>query len=137
MVSISLAGTPLFDRAASAYKTGEFAEAEKLCQQVVAARPNFFDAFLLLAQVQSRLGKINAALTTYDRVLDLWPNAARAHFNRGVLLEELKRYDDALASYNQALSSATTVRGGALKPREYSSPAGPVRRSFSKLSARS
>lgn len=104
MVDISLADTPLFTRAVSATKAGKLVEAEKLCQQIVAARPDFFDAILLLAQVQSRLGKLDAALATYQHALSMWPNAARAHFGCGVLLERLKRYDEALASLDRALA---------------------------------
>ena len=100
----SPADTPVFDRAVAAYRAGGLAEAEQLCQQVVASRPDFFNAFYLLAEVQAGLGKINAALGTYERVLEIWPNAARAHFDRGVLLEKLKRYDEALAGYDRALA---------------------------------
>ena len=104
MVSISPAATPVFDRAVSAYQAGKLDEAEQLCQQVVAARPQFFDAFFLLAEVQSDLGKLSAALDTFELTLQIRPRAARAHFSRGVLLERLERYDDALVSYDRALA---------------------------------
>jgi hypothetical protein len=45
------------NRAISAYKLGQLVEAEQLCQQIVAARQDIFDAIHLLALVQSLLGK--------------------------------------------------------------------------------
>jgi len=60
---------PVFDRALLAYRAGDLGEAELLCQQVVTARADLFDAFYLLAEVQAGLGKIDAALTTYERAL--------------------------------------------------------------------
>ena len=95
---------PVFDRAVSAYRAGDLVEAEQLCQQVVASRPAFFDAFYLLAEVQAGLGKIDAALATYERALEMWPNAARAHLGCGVLFERLKRHGEAMASYDRALA---------------------------------
>jgi tetratricopeptide (TPR) repeat protein len=95
---------PLFERAVTVYRAGNLVEAEQLCLQVVAARPDFFDAFYLLAEVQAGLGKIDAALATYERTLQMWPNAARVHLGRGVLLERQKRHHEALASCDRALA---------------------------------
>ena len=83
---------------------GNLVEAEDLCQQVVAARPHFADAFHLLGLAQSSLGKVDAALANYDRAIGLRPDFARAHHNRGILLEKIGRYHEALASYDRALS---------------------------------
>jgi predicted O-linked N-acetylglucosamine transferase (SPINDLY family) len=43
------------------------------------------------------------ALQCVDRALQLNPNYAEAHFNRGTVLHELKRFDEALESYLRAL----------------------------------
>ena len=103
MVNISLAETPLLDRAVAAYNGGQLVEAERLCQQIIAAKPDSFDALYLLAIVQSRLGKNDAALASYDRALALRPGSAAALSNRGTVLRELRRYGEALASYDRAL----------------------------------
>jgi hypothetical protein len=57
MVNISLAETPVLDRVVAAYNAGQLVEAEQLCQQIIAGKPDFFDAILLLADIQSKLGK--------------------------------------------------------------------------------
>jgi hypothetical protein len=45
------------NRAVSDYQAGKLVEAEQLCEQIVAAKSDFFDALYLLAIVQMRLGK--------------------------------------------------------------------------------
>ena len=109
------------NRAISVYKAGNLVEVEQLCQEIIATNHDSFDALYLLAVVQSRLGKIDAALATYDRVLNLRPDFAEAHFNRGNVLETLKRYDEALASHDRALAlrpgfaKALSKRGNVLQ----------------------
>src|SRR5262249_9579984 len=103
MKNVTLNLTQALDRALSAYKGGKLIEAEQLCQQIIAAKYDCFDAFDLLANVQLRLGKKEAALTSNDHAITLWPNHAVAHGNRGHALEELKRFDEALASYDRAI----------------------------------
>jgi predicted Zn-dependent protease len=46
-----------YGHAVSAYRAGRLAEAERLCQQIIGARPDFFDAIRLLAVIDSRLGQ--------------------------------------------------------------------------------
>ena len=74
------------DRAISAYKSGQFVEAEQLCQQIVAARQDVFDALHLLALVQSLLGKKETAVASFDRALKVRPDYAEALSNRGLTL---------------------------------------------------
>jgi tetratricopeptide (TPR) repeat protein len=90
--------------AVSAYNVGKLVEAEQLCHKIVIAQQDFFDAFHLLALVQSQLGKREMALGSFDRALTLRPNHAEALSNRGVTLRELSRFEEALASYDQALT---------------------------------
>ncbi len=103
MVDISIVETPVFARAVSAFEAGDLVEAERLCEQILAAEPDFFDAVYLLAGVQTRLEKKTAALASYDRVLSLRPGHAVAHVNRGNILNDLGRHDEALASYDRAI----------------------------------
>lgn len=108
------------DDAVVAYRTGKFAEAEQICQQIVSARRDFFDALYVLAVVESALGKYNVALTHYDLALTLQPQHAEALSNRGNTLKALNRFDEALDSYDRALAaqpnyaSALTNRGAVL-----------------------
>jgi protein O-GlcNAc transferase len=96
--------TLILDRAVAAYNSGKLVEAEQLCQQIIAAKHNFFEALRLLAVVQSRLGKRDEALSIYDRALAVRPDYAELLSNRGLTLHDLKRFEEALASYDRALA---------------------------------
>ena len=91
-------------RAISAYNTGKLVDAEQMCQQIIDAEPNLFDALHLLAVVESRLRKKDTALASYDRALALRPDHAQAHYNRGNILYELRRFEEAVAGYDRALA---------------------------------
>ncbi len=91
-------------RAISAYNAGELVEAEQLCQQIINVKRDLFDALHLLALVQTRLGKKDTALTSFDRALAVRPDYAEALSNRGITLHELRRFEEALASFDRALA---------------------------------
>ncbi len=65
-----------FDRADADYKAGKLVEAEQQCEQIVAAKPDYFDAIYLLAVIQLQQGKSQAALVNFDRALALRPRFA-------------------------------------------------------------
>ena len=108
------------EKAFRAYDNGDFSEAERLCIGILAANGGFLDARHLLALTQSELGKDNAALDNYNRVLAISPEFADALNNRGNTLQKLGRFDDALESYERALAikpdyaEALNNRGNAL-----------------------
>jgi tetratricopeptide (TPR) repeat protein len=110
-----------FQRAIAAYKAGNFANTERLCQQALAVQPEHFDAAHILAVAQAALGKLDAALASYDRALAIRPDAAEVFANRGVALEQLNRLAEALSSYERALAlqpnfpQALYNRGNVLK----------------------
>jgi predicted O-linked N-acetylglucosamine transferase (SPINDLY family) len=104
MATLTLTLSQALDRAASAYKAGKLVEAEQICQQIISAKHDFFDALTLLAVVQSVQGKHDLALASYDLALILQPHYAETYSNRGNALKELKRLDEAVASYDRALA---------------------------------
>jgi tetratricopeptide (TPR) repeat protein len=104
MAKLTLTLSQALGRAISAYNAGKLVEAEQICQQIVNAKCDLFDALHLLAVIQSRLGKKDTALASYDRALTVRPDYAEALSNRGVTLQELKRFEEALASYDRALT---------------------------------
>lgn len=105
MDNITLTLPEALRRAVSAYEVGRFEEAEQLCQQILAAKSDFFDAIHLLAITESSLGKKDKALASCDRALALWPDHAEVLSNRGVILLDLKRFEEALASFDRALAA--------------------------------
>ncbi len=120
MASPALDLPQALNRAVAAYKAGQLAQAEGICQQVISVDRNYFDALYVLAVVQATLGKNDDALANYDRALALQPRHAEAWSNRGNTLKSLKRYDEALDSFDKALAAqpdypaALSNRGAAL-----------------------
>jgi tetratricopeptide (TPR) repeat protein len=108
-------------RAHSASRAGNFVEAEELCQRIITARPDCFDAINLLAFIRLRSGQAAAALETCDRAISLRPSAPVALNNRGLALQELGRAREALASFDRAIAlqpdyaAALDNRGNALR----------------------
>ena len=121
MTSVTLSLSQTLERAVSAYNAGELHKAEDLCRRIIAKKYDFVGALHLFAVIQSKLGKNDEALASYDRTLAVRPDYAEALNNRGVILKELKRYDEALASYERALAVRPTYaevlanRGNTLK----------------------
>ena len=89
--------------ALSAYNRGKIAEAEQICREILTSERNSFGALHLFAIIQSRLGRNNDALSTFDQVLKIEPANADVFYNRGSVLRRLRRFDEALASYEKAL----------------------------------
>jgi tetratricopeptide (TPR) repeat protein len=93
-----------------------FALAEQLMQtDVVTAEQAYrkalelapaphYDAYtnlgVLLCEAQTRCEE---ALSVFDQALQHFPDDALLHFNRAVVLEELKRYDAAVDAYNMCI----------------------------------
>jgi len=57
-----------------------------------------------LAVKEHHLGNLQAAVGLYNLILVKVPNSAAVHNNRGVALQAMKRYDDALASFDKAIT---------------------------------
>jgi tetratricopeptide (TPR) repeat protein len=53
--------------------------------------------------VLKELKRLDEALTSYDRAIELKSDYAEAYSNRGIVLKELKRLDEALTSYDRAI----------------------------------
>ena len=104
MAKLRFTPSQALSRAISAYNAGQLVEAEQVCQTIINAKRDLFDAHYLLAVVQRKLGKKDAALVSYDRALAVRPDYAEVLYNRGNVLHELKRFAEALASYDRALT---------------------------------
>jgi tetratricopeptide (TPR) repeat protein len=112
--------TSALSQALALHQAGRLAEAEKNYEQILKVDPNHFDSLHLLGVIHSQRGNHVAAVRQIDFALKINPKAAFAHNNRGKTLHELKRLDEALASYDQAVAlkpdyaEAFTNRGNAL-----------------------
>jgi predicted O-linked N-acetylglucosamine transferase (SPINDLY family) len=85
------------------YRHGRLREAQALCEQVLREHPQQLQALYLCIEIAVRAQDSSGALTLLDQAVALDRQNAVTHFNRGVILQELKRLDEALVSYGNAL----------------------------------
>jgi predicted O-linked N-acetylglucosamine transferase (SPINDLY family) len=90
--------------AISLHQQGRLGEAESLYRQILASRPNDFDALHRLGVVRHQQGHSVEALEFIERALKRNPGSARALANRGLVLHALGRHDEALKSFDRLLA---------------------------------
>ena len=99
-----------FSQAVALHQAGRLVEAEKTYLQILKVQPNHFDSLHLLGVIYHQRGNPAEAVRQIDVALRIDPKAASAHNNRGNALQELKRLDEALASYDRRSRSSPTMR---------------------------
>ncbi len=91
-------------------QVGQGAKALVLLQQAVSLAPDNIAILNNLGQCQLRLGDANAALQTFQTIETLAPSGDSLHII-GVAFDALKRHDEAIAAYRQALQRIPNHRG--------------------------
>lgn len=111
----------LFKRALTFHQLGQLAQANQIYQKVLEKQPAHFDALHLSGVIAYQTQNHALAEELIARAIEINPNYAATYSNRGVALQELKRLDEAVASYDKALAlkpdyaEAHSNRGNALK----------------------
>jgi protein O-GlcNAc transferase len=94
----------LFDQAADLHRKGDLAAAESLYLQLLEARPDHFDALQMLGFLRYGQGRFLDALSLIGAALKTNPNFPPALLNYAVVLDTLRRREEALAYYDRALA---------------------------------
>ncbi len=92
----------LYQHATALLKNGDFEQAAREYQQVVAQWPDFFPAFSLLGVAYTQLGKLEEAGTYFLKAVKLAPNSAEARNNLGVNYLARKKSAQAAAEFEKA-----------------------------------
>jgi hypothetical protein len=79
-------------------------QAKSLYEQVLIKQPQHFDALHLLGVIAVQDGNPELAQELIGKAIAIKPNYAPAYSNRGSALKDLKRYEEALASYDKAIA---------------------------------
>ena len=87
----------------SCHRQGSIAAAQSLYQQVLLQDRNNLIALELLILTYSAQRNFSAALECCDRALELDRSKASIHHKKGCCLQELKRFQAALASFDEAV----------------------------------
>jgi tetratricopeptide (TPR) repeat protein len=90
-------------RAVALIKEGKLHEAEELCRELIAARPNDHIAYCNLAAVCGMQGRLDEVIDLLRISLRLEPSYPDAHNNIGNALLEMGDLAAAIAAYNTAV----------------------------------
>jgi tetratricopeptide (TPR) repeat protein len=97
-------------RLAQAYYTyrclGSYASAEQQLREILGKFPNNVDALVTMGLVMRRTGKLSQAIETFKNALDLNPQEVRLHWWIGETYRAMRKYAEANASLDQAVSMA-------------------------------
>ena len=86
------------------YKKGQHDLAVNLATALTQQYPNHSFGWKVLGALLSQTGKIQDAVIANQKVLEILPNDAEAHYNLGNTLKELGRLEEAEASYKKAIA---------------------------------
>lgn len=81
----------------------EFAEAESLLDEALAAHPGFTEGWMKLGEAHAAESKLDLALQEYERAKQLRPNDATIFYELGRILSRLKRSPESIASFREAI----------------------------------
>ena len=102
------------------YQQGRIAEAEQLYAAVLAVRPDNIEALQMLGVIKLAHGELGDGAPAHFGREQQRPKSPQILFNYGLVLIALKRHEDALATFEQAIKhkgrfpEAHNHRGGVL-----------------------
>ncbi len=111
----------IFQQGLSSHQSGQLAQAKAAYEQVLTNQPKHFDALHLLGVIAAQTKNPTLAADLIGKAIEINSSSASAYSNHGNALQELKRLDDALISYDKAIAlepdyaDAFYNRGTALK----------------------
>lgn len=92
-----------FERAVQSHQAGYVAEAENICQQIVAAHPNNADAWHLLGVIALQTANHAAAVDRLKAAALLDPQNCETQNNLGIALKNHHDIDEAIHCFGQAI----------------------------------
>ena len=94
----------LFNNARSLHGEGNLAQADSICESIVARQPDHSGALYMIGMIAYQQHNLSKALHYVDKAIGLAPRQANTHSNRGLILQALARLEEAVASYDQAIA---------------------------------
>lgn len=93
-----------FRNAVALRRAGQVHKAREICHLLLQRYPDDIELQLFACEVEVAAGAPELALRLIERVLAKRPDLPSAYFNKGVVLQSVRRLDDALDSYARATS---------------------------------
>ena len=102
--SVRLSPAKAIEMAGQLYSRGQFNRAERVCRQIIAARPGDSDAHNILGVTLAALGQADEAVAALRRAVEINPRAASYYANLGDVLRRAGRLDEACEAAEQAIA---------------------------------
>jgi tetratricopeptide (TPR) repeat protein len=108
-------------RANALHAAGQLHAARALYQEILRLRPRHFDALHLLGVLAAQDNDPQQAVRLIEKAIQVEPNNAAAHCNKGTALQAINQWEAALAAYDRAIAlrpdyaMAHCNRGGVLR----------------------
>ena len=93
-----------FQEAFKLHKNGSLQQAKKIYEEILEEAPNDFNCLHHLGIIAKNNKEYLSAFDLISKAITINPNNTAAHFNLGNILKELNKINDAIASYNKAIS---------------------------------
>lgn len=93
-----------FQQAVALHQSGRLLDADSAYRQVLAEVPDHADALHLMGVIQCQQGQYQAGADFIARAIAVTPNMPAFHYNLGLALQHLKRFEEALGSFDVALA---------------------------------
>lgn len=91
-------------QALECHRQGKLPQAEKLYADVLAVRPDYFEALHMLGLIKLQRRDLAGALRLMSGALQARPKSPEVLINYGLVLDALGRYEEALASFDLVLT---------------------------------
>ena len=86
------------------YQTKQYDNAEKLAVSITKDFPKHPFSWKVLAAALKQSGRVDESIVASQKSVQLDPQDAEAHYNLGIVMQELERLDEAEESYKKALT---------------------------------
>src|SRR4051812_15794340 len=93
----------LMAQAQKAFQNDQADETAKLCKELIAAEPDFVDAYLLLARVCMKTESAGKVIEVLTEALRIDPNCAQANFGIGLAYHTVPDPERAIPYYRETL----------------------------------
>ncbi|HEX5238341.1 MAG TPA: tetratricopeptide repeat protein [Sphingomicrobium sp.] len=100
---VNISPAKAIEMAGQLYSRGQYDQAERVCRQIIEARPGNADAHNILGVTLAALGKRDEGLSVLRRAIKLSAQAPSFYANMGEILRQAGKTDDAAEALEKAI----------------------------------
>ncbi|MGE5562009.1 MAG: tetratricopeptide repeat-containing sulfotransferase family protein [Bacillota bacterium] len=100
---VNITPAKAIEMAGQLYSRGQYGQAERVCRQIIAARPANADAHNILGVSLAGLGQMDEAVAALKRAIKINGQAPSYHANLGEILRQAGRLDEAAKAIEESI----------------------------------